>query len=172
VDPWVRDRWEHNRGKAGPPPDLDADDVVASAPPPDPRDPDVRRARTIARLLDDHYVDPILGFFLPGVGDLVGSLVGLYIVSIAARRRLPGIVIARMLLNLAIDAALGVVPVLGDLGDVAFKANDRNLALLEARVERRESWRDWIAVVGALALFLGTLVGLVWLLVRAFESVV
>jgi len=136
-----------------------------------PQPPDVRRARTIARLLDDNYVDPILGFFLPGVGDLVGSVLGLYIVSIAARRRLPGIVIARMLLNLAIDAALGVVPLLGDLADVAFKANDRNLALLEARAERRNSWRDWIAVVGALALFLAAFVGLVWLLVRLIQSV-
>ena len=136
----------------------------------DPRDPDVRRARTIARVLDDHYVDPILGFFLPGVGDLVGSMFGLYVVGIAARRRLPAIVIARMLLNLAIDAALGVVPLLGDLGDIAFRANRRNLDLLEARVRGGDTWRDWAAVIGALVLVIAAFAGLVWLLVRLIET--
>ena len=116
--------------------------------------------------MDDRYLDPILGFVLPGVGDLIGSLIGLYIVSIASRRRLPRIVIARMLLNLALDAAFGVLPVLGDLADVSFRANDRNLALLESRIARRDTWRDWAAVLGAFALFVGLLALLVWMFVR------
>lgn len=169
MDTWTRQRWAHNRGDAGPPLDVEPALEPEAPPPPDPHDPDVRRARTLARIMDDRYVDPLLGFFLPGIGDLVGSLVGMYIVSIAARRRLPAIVIARMLLNLAIDAALGIVPVIGDVGDVAFHANRRNVELLEARVRRRDSWRDWVAVVGALALFVGMIALLVWAVVRLFE---
>jgi hypothetical protein len=166
VDTWTRQRWAHNRGDAGPPLDAPDEDV---APPLDRDDPDVRRARTLARVMDDDYVDPLLGFLLPGVGDVIGSLVGMYIVGIAARRRLPAIVIARMLLNLAIDAAVGVIPVIGDISDVAFHANRRNVDLLAARVRRRESWRDWLAVGGALALFVALIALLVWAVVRAFE---
>ena len=61
-------------------------------------------------------------------------------------------------MNLAFDAALGVVPVIGDLADVAFKANQRNVQLLvdrdaQGRAERSShgTWRDW-AAVGAAAL--------------------
>lgn len=158
VDRWTAQRWAHNRGEA-PPPTIDPPRFDAA-------DPDVRRARTIARWMDDRYLDPILGFVLPGVGDLIGSLLGLYIVSIAAKRGLPRIAIARMLLNLAIDAALGVVPIVGDMADVAFKANDRNLALLETRITRRDTWRDWAAVLGALGLFVALLALLVWTFVR------
>ncbi len=148
------------RTRAGPP--LALDPIV----PLDPLDPDVRRARALARWLDDRYLDPLLGFLLPGVGDLIGSLLGLYIVAIAKRRGLPRIAIARMLLNLALDAALGVVPLVGDAADVAFRANDRNLALLESRVTGRDTWRDWAAVLGAFALFVALLVLLVWTFVR------
>lgn len=129
-------------------------------------DPDIRRARSIARWLDDRYLDPLLGFALPGIGDLAGSLLGLYIVAIAKRRGVPRIAIARMLLNLALDAAFGVIPLVGDAADVAFHANDRNLALLETRVTGRDSWRDWAAVLGAFALFVALLVLLVWMFVR------
>jgi len=122
-----------------------------------PDDADLRRARTIARWLDDRYIDPLIGFLLPGVGDLVGSLFGMYLVAIAARRRMPAIVIARMLLNLAIDAGLGIVPVLGDVGDAAFHANRKNVALLEQRAGGGSTWRDWAVVVGALLLVLALL---------------
>jgi uncharacterized protein DUF4112 len=116
--------------------------------------PDIERARTLARVLDHYMVDPLLGFLLPGAGDLVGSLLGLYMVGVAVRRRMSPVIIARMLLNLALDAAIGAVPVLGDIADFAFKANRRNLALLEdRRATGRATGRDWLAVVGALAVF-------------------
>jgi hypothetical protein len=126
----------------------------------DPRPPrdDVARARRLARWLDDRFLDPILGFLFPGVGDLLGSAAGLYALSVAVRRRLPPVVIARMLLNLAIDAALGAVPVQGDLFDVFFRAHRRNLRLLESRTATgRATVTDWVLVVGALLLFLAAL---------------
>jgi hypothetical protein len=117
--------------------------------------------RALTRVLDHYMVDPLLGLVLPGAGDLIGSLLGLYIVSMAVRRRVSPVIIARMLLNLALDAALGAVPLLGDLFDVAFKANDKNLALLAARHDTgKASARDWLIVAGA-ALALVVVLGLV-----------
>jgi hypothetical protein len=114
-------------------------------------DHEIERARTLARVLDHYMVDPLIGLVLPGAGDLIGSLLGLYIVGIAVRRRISPVVIARMVLNLAIDAGIGIVPLIGDLADLAFKANDKNLQLL---VERHDTGaanaRDWFAVGGAI----------------------
>lgn len=102
-----------------------------------PADPSIRFARLVKRVLDDAYVDPIVGFLLPGVGDVATSLMGFCLVVIAWRRQLPAVTIARMLLNLALDAGLGAIPLLGDIFDFYFRANTRNLALLEARTQRR-----------------------------------
>src|SRR3954471_5133709 len=93
-------------------------------------DVEVVRADTLARWLDDRFLDPLIGLFLPGVGDLATSGAGLYVVWVAVKKRLPLIVIARMLLNLAVDALVGAIPVAGDLFDFAWKANKKNAALL------------------------------------------
>lgn len=115
--------------------------------------PDLERARTLARVLDHYFVDPLLGLVLPGAGDLIGALLGLYLVAVAVRHRMSPVIIARMLLNLAIDAAVGAVPVVGDIADFAFRANQRNLALLDRRATGRATARDWLAVGGAAAAF-------------------
>jgi hypothetical protein len=123
--------------------------------------PEIEGIRTLTRVLDRYFVDPLLGLVLPGAGDLIGSMLGLYIVGVAVRRRMSPVVIARMLLNLALDAGLGLVPLLGDLADFAFKANDRNLALLEARHDTgKATTRDWLVVAGAALLFFAV-IGLV-----------
>jgi hypothetical protein len=119
-------------------------------------DRELTRVKRIARLMDDAFIDPILGFFLPGAGDLIGSAIGLYVVGLALNRKVAPIIIARMLLNLAVDAGIGAIPALGDIFDLAWKANDKNVALLEQRsaTEGKGTWTDWLAVVGAfLALF-------------------
>ncbi|MEO7733662.1 MAG: DUF4112 domain-containing protein [Kofleriaceae bacterium] len=120
--------------------------------------PELEGVRTLTRVLDHYLVDPVLGLLLPGVGDLVGSLIGLYVVVIAVRRKVSPVVIARMLLNLAIDAGIGVVPIVGDLADLAFKANAKNFELLVARHETgKASAKDWLAVGGALLVFVAVL---------------
>jgi hypothetical protein len=133
---------------------------------------DIERARTVARLLDHYLLDPLLGLILPGAGDLIGSLLGLYLVAIALRRRMSPVIIARMLLNLALDAGLGLVPLVGDLADFAFRANRRNLALLTARRPTgRATARDWLAVLGAAALFLALLGAIVYVFIAAIRAV-
>ena len=131
-------------------------------------DKELERVRTLARWLDDYGLDPILGFVLPGIGDLVGSLLGLYIVVVAARRHLSPVLLARMLMNLALDAAIGAVPVLGDLADVAWKANDKNLKLLQERHASggKATGRDWLILGGAVVALGGTVAIVSYVLYR------
>src|SRR3954466_2138004 len=96
-------------------------------------DPDVERVRKLAKVMDHYMVDPLLGLVLPGAGDIIGSLLGLYTVALAIRRKMSPVIVARMLLNLAIDAAIGIIPLLGDIADIGFKANQKNVALLAER---------------------------------------
>lgn len=77
--------------------------------------------------------DGILGL-IPGVGDFFGLLVSSYFILVAAQMRVPRAVLARMFVNVAIDSAVGAIPVLGDLFDFVWKANRKNLALLEGTV--------------------------------------
>jgi hypothetical protein len=118
---------------------------------------DTQTARTITRWLDRLQIDPILGFLVPGVGDLVTGATGLYLVVLAVRLRVPKVTIARMLVNLAVDMAVGIIPVVGDLFDVWFKANQRNLVLLERRAVVPARGADWAYVMGAVILFLAAL---------------
>src|SRR5437870_5488978 len=94
-------------------------------------DPDLRRASALARILDTAVgipgtkirigLDPVLGL-VPGAGDVASAMLSAYIVLIAANKGTPRPVIWRMLGNIAVDTALGSVPVLGDLFDVAYKS--------------------------------------------------
>src|SRR5919198_3691818 len=105
--------------------------------------PRVVRLRRLSYLLDNSIpipgtpfrigVDSIIGL-IPGVGDLVGGAFSLYIIFEAARLGVPRSLIARMGWNVAIDVLVGAVPLLGDLFDAGWKANVRNLALLERHV--------------------------------------
>lgn len=114
--------------------------------------------RHISRLLDSAFavpgtsyrvgLDPILGL-IPGLGDLVSPLFTIGILWQGRELGIPKGVQLRMIVNVAIDTLVGVVPVVGDLFDFAWKANDRNLALLElhAHEERRATPGDWLFVL-------------------------
>lgn len=135
-------------------------------------DRDVATAARIARLTDVAMLDPIVGMLVPGLGDIVTSGLGLYIVVVAFRKRLPAIVLARMLLNLGIDTVVGAIPIAGDLFDFAFRANRRNLELLRARHESRRSRpSDYLMVGGAALLFLAALAIPVLLLIWFVRSI-
>ena len=101
-------------------------------------DRDLKRARVLAKLLDTQFrfgkvrfgVEGLLGL-IPVAGDTVGVVLGLYPLYVAQRYGLGKKVQARMALNLAVEWVGGLTPVVGDLFDVAFKANVRNVKLLE-----------------------------------------
>jgi hypothetical protein len=98
------------------------------------------RVRRLAHLFDSAFripgtrirfgLDPLLGL-IPGIGDLTTPVLTIMILWHGVAARLPKIVLARMVLNAAIDAALGALPIVGDVFDFAWKSNDWNLALLE-----------------------------------------
>lgn len=104
----------------------------------------LRRSRSVARLLDDAVrvpgtqrrvgLDPMLGL-LPLGGDAIGALLSLYVVVEAYRIGAPMGVLVRMLGNVLADFLIGIVPLVGDLFDAAWKANTRNVKLLEDYVE-------------------------------------
>lgn len=94
--------------------------------------------------------DPLIGL-VPGAGEIVATSFGALVLIQAVRLGVPRVVLLRMVLNLGIDLMVGAVPVVGDLFDFAWKANDRNYALL-LRHERAgvpASSGDW-AFVGAI----------------------
>lgn len=111
-------------------------------------------------------LDALLGL-IPGAGDAVGAALSGYIVLTAARKGAPPAVLGRMLANVLIDTALGAIPVVGDLFDVGYKSNLRNVALLERftaspREVTRGSRLLAIATAGVLLLALvGIVVGAV-----------
>ena len=79
--------------------------------------------------------DAVVGL-VPGVGDLVTAGVSCMIILEARRMGAPNHLLARMLGNLAIDAAAGSIPVLGDIFDLAFRANLRNMRILRRHFEQ------------------------------------
>jgi hypothetical protein len=111
-------------------------------------------------------LDPILGL-VPGVGDLLSTIVSSAIVLQAHRAGIPRATLLRMVANVGIDAVLGAVPFLGDLFDFAFKANARNLRLYrESRAGMRDSRRD-AGFLAVLVIVLGLILAIPVLLVIA-----
>src|SRR5450432_1887983 len=102
---------------------------------------DLEMARKLAMLLDAKFsvggmrfgVDAIVSL-LPVVGDGITTLAGLFPVYLARKHKLGKVVEAKMLANLAVHFFGGMVPLAGDLFDVAYKANLRNLAVLEKAI--------------------------------------
>ena len=92
-------------------------------------------------------LDPLLGL-IPGLGDLTTPLFAALLLVHAVRLRIPRVVQLRMLMNAVIDFGVGTIPVVGDLFDFGWKANVRNLDLLErhARPGTKASAGDWIFV--------------------------
>lgn len=137
------------------------------------RDTELDRVRTLARVLDRYFVDPLMGLVIPGVGDVIGSLIGMYVVMIAARRKVSPVIIARMLMNLTADAIIGLVPFVGDIFDIGFKAHTRNVELLQARMHGggRATAKDWAFVVGAGLAFIAAMVLIAYAIVRIFRAI-
>ena len=116
-------------------------------------------------------LDAIAGL-IPGIGDLASPVYTALILLEGLRLRVPAVVQARMVLNAAFDMGVGLVPLLGDIADVAWKANLRNLALLErhARPGTPPSAGDYLFVwlcLGAVAVIAAVpFLLIIWLLAR------
>ncbi len=128
-----------------------------------------RRVRALGQLLDNSIpipgtgrrigLDAVIGL-IPGVGDMVGGVLSGYIILEAARAQVPTITLVRMLGNVGIDTLVGVIPGLGDVFDAMWKANMKNVVLLqghlvtsdEAAADRRSAIGASLLAVAVLAL--------------------
>jgi hypothetical protein len=127
----------------------------------------LRRVRRFARWMDDGVklpgvplrvgLDPVIGL-VPGLGDAAGAVLSAWIMVEAVRLRASRATLARMVYNVAVDALGGALPLLGDVFDAVWKANLRNVALLErhlaepARADKAD--RRFVALLGGLVLLL------------------
>ncbi|WP_148414879.1 DUF4112 domain-containing protein [Haloferax sp. KTX1] len=127
------------------------------------------RLRAVSFYLDEAFevpgtnyrvgLDPILGL-VPGIGDATASALSAYILVEAAMLGVPRATLARMLGNVVLDATVGSLPLVGDVFDAAWKANARNVRLLEARYDDASpaaaaaDRRFLLAAVAAIALLL------------------
>jgi hypothetical protein len=138
------------------------------------------RLRSLAWLLDSSIaipgtrltvgLDALIGLF-PVLGDLIGVLLSSYILSEAARLGTPKVVLWRMAFNVGVEGVVGIIPFAGDVFDAAWKANQRNVRLLDAWIERPGKAERSSRLFGALlilgvAAFLVLLGTLGFLLVR------
>jgi hypothetical protein len=108
----------------------------------------LQRVRLLARLLDNQFSipgtsvrlgwDSIIGL-VPGIGDAVTTALSAYIVYLAYQLNVPKSLLRQMILNVAIDFSMGAIPVVGDVMDVAWKSNARNVRLLERYLLKRSS---------------------------------
>ena len=102
-----------------------------------------RRLQRIAKLMDSQVRVPGLGLkigadailgLVPGFGDVLTGAIGAYLIYEAQRLGIPRSAIARMIANIAVDTAIGAIPVAGDIWDFFFRANDRNMQILARHV--------------------------------------
>jgi hypothetical protein len=109
-------------------------------------------------------LDAVAGL-VPGVGELTTPAFTLLLLSNGVRAGVPVPVLGRMVANTGVDALIGLVPLLGDVTDIGWKANLRNLALLEqhAFAGPPPLPRDntWLVVAGVLLVVLVMLVAIV-----------
>lgn len=133
----------------------------------------------LARLMDAQFripgtnirfgVDGIIGL-VPGVGYFFSFLISSYLLMMASNKGASGFVMARMTLNTVIDALIGAIPFAGDIFDIAFKANQRNVRLLQQHFgEGKHQGGSRKVIIPLVIVLLLVFVGLIWGLVKLFQ---
>lgn len=107
-----------------------------------------RRIARLARVMDSSIRVPVVGKrigwdavigLIPGIGDLAGAAISGYIVVAAMRLGVPRRGIARMVANVGMETLVGAVPVFGDFFDMAFRANERNVAVIDRHLGKHDA---------------------------------
>ena len=92
---------------------------------------------TIPRTKYKIGIDPIIGT-IPIIGDLLGSIISIYILYSGSKMGLSSRIIAKMSLNIGFDFVLGLIPIIGDIFDMGWKANKRNVKLIENNINKSD----------------------------------
>lgn len=136
----------------------------------------LEQIRWLSRLLDNSIkipgsnyrigIDPLLGL-IPGIGDLIGSALSSYIILLAVSANVSPWTLTRMAFNVLLESMVGALPLVGDLFDAVWKANERNRRLLEASLQnpRREKLDRRFVVLVFIALG-AVFVFSIWLALR------
>lgn len=108
-------------------------------------------------------LDGLIGL-IPGIGDLTAGAISSYIVLQAVRMGVSPLVIARMVLNIALESVLGVIPIAGDIFDFIFKANQRNVQLMHEYLDNPVTVkrRSTLTVISVALLIIAALALIVW----------
>ena len=133
---------------------------------------ELKSVELLARLMDSRFqipgtrfrfgLDPLIGL-IPGLGDFTGFLFSGYMLLVCARNGASNFLLARMTLNILIDALIGSIPLVGDLFDFAYKANNRNLKLMQQHyIEGRHKGGAWKVVVPILIILFILIAALAW----------
>ncbi len=119
-----------------------------------------KRMESLAWLLDNSIRIPFIGYrigldallgLIPGVGDAAGALMSGYIFYSAIKMKAPLSVLGRMGVNIVFELVFGMIPVLGDIFDMTFKANERNMQLVNAWLDQpRKTQKSSKLVLGGL----------------------
>jgi hypothetical protein len=130
--------------------------------------PDLQKLRAFASLLDEAVripgtsrrvgLDAALGF-VPGVGDVISAVMSAWIISGALRHRVPVPKVLKMIWNVIVDLLFGAIPLAGDVFDVLFEQNVRNMKILMDHRNRRLPPRRTAEIVAAATLIVIVLVG-------------
>jgi hypothetical protein len=140
--------------------------------------PALKNLNSLAKLMDSQFkipgtnikfgLDALIGL-VPGAGDFATFLISGYMITVLSKNGASGFVLARMVLNVVVDSLFGAIPVLGDIFDVAFKANQRNMKLMQQHyVEGRHKGGAWKVIIPVLLILLIFVGGLAWLAYTLF----
>lgn len=140
---------------------------------------DHHKSKKFAEILDSRFtipgtdirigIDPVLGL-ASGIGDVIGALFSVYFMLYATRLGARPSVLLRMFVNIMADMIIGSIPILGDLFDVVWKANLRNVRLLEQfknnpeRLETQSKWLMWLLFVILASIIIGLTIAIIWLI--------
>lgn len=140
----------------------------------------MRQVEMLATLMDSKFripgtqirfgFDALLGL-IPGAGDLSTFAISSYMILIMSRNGASGYLVARMVLNVLIDTVLGSVPILGDIFDIAYKSNTRNLRLMQRHYREGQykggAWKVIVPVTVVLLIILAGIIWLIWEMIAA-----
>ncbi|MGB3221669.1 MAG: DUF4112 domain-containing protein [Desulforhopalus sp.] len=102
----------------------------------------IKRLRSLSRLMDSAIplpggyrigLDGLIGL-IPGIGDVAGGIASSYIIIESARLGASIPTLLRMVFNVLLESIIGLIPIFGDLFDFAWKANERNMILMDKQL--------------------------------------
>lgn len=133
-----------------------------------------RELEVLSQWMDNQFRIPVIGWrfglnavidLIPGIGDVMTTIVALYVLVSAVRYRVPKITLLRMALNIAIYFVIGLLPWIGDLFAAWWKPNIRNITLLRRRATvsaeeaRHGRTSDWLFIGVIILVLFGALAG-------------